>query len=289
MYLLQKKNHSAENCFKKIESEKRNSIKVKETNLNCYGCGTPGYYRSNCPTCNKKTVINSPQKLDFNTLQTTIIGRDVPTVNININGLNGEAFLDTAARTNVASSQLFKKLREKGVEFQKVFAEIILADGIPRKDMVHSTIVDIVIGKRIKRIRFICLSTAQNNRTLLGIDFLEQAGIVMDLAQRTWHFKDDPRKVFDFKRSAAKVENYVSLTEANVENHNAGGTALDAFMSWFEKSNSDDTESECPNDYSPEDIKKIFEDSLPTDYKTPEQKDFFPPLKKMKKEQESSR
>lgn len=79
------------------------------------------------------------------------------------------------------------------------------------------------------------MSNAKNNRTLLGIDFLEQAGIVMDLAQRTWHFKDNPNTIFEFKMQTAETENYVSLTEANVRNHNAECSALDSFMSWFEK------------------------------------------------------
>ncbi|XP_036346322.1 uncharacterized protein LOC118755602 [Rhagoletis pomonella] len=275
-----KKNHSVENCFKKMESEKKTTEKMKETTLSCYGCGTPGYYRSNCPNCNQKNPLRSPEKLDFNTIQTTVIGRNVPTVDININGLKGEAYLDTAARTSVASSKLYEKLKEKGVEFQKVFAEIKLADGIPRQQMVYSTIVDIIIGKRFKRIRFICLANAENNRTLLGIDFLEQAGIVMDLAQRTWHFKDDANTMFEFKMQSAEIKHSLSLSEANIRTHRENHNPINDFMSWFENTNSS---FESSYEYSPREIRDIFAGSIPENYEIPEQNDLFPPMKRVKK------
>ena len=191
-----KKNHTSETCYKKLEADRKGKPKVKESTISCYGCGLAGYYRSKCPNCNKKNPINSPERLDFNSIQTSIIGRNVPTVGINISGLKGTAYFDTAARTSVAGYTLFQKLKEKKAEFQKVVAEIVLADGVAKKEVVYSTIADIIIGGRFKRIRMICLPNAKGNRTLIGIDFLEQAGIVLDLAQRIWHFKDNPNSNF---------------------------------------------------------------------------------------------
>lgn len=101
-----KKNHTADVCYKRIEVEKKG--KPEESKINCYGCGAVGYYRSNCPTCNYKTVLESPKLLDFNSIQTTTVGRNVPTVHINVCGLNGVAYLDTAARTSIAGYYLFK-------------------------------------------------------------------------------------------------------------------------------------------------------------------------------------
>ncbi|KAI8115885.1 hypothetical protein CVS40_11969 [Lucilia cuprina] len=103
-----KRNHSADVCFKQIEQERKG--KQEEVKLSCYGCGATGYYRSNCPTCNNKTVSNmeSPKELDFISIHTTIVGRNDPSVNMNVNGLNGEAYMDTAARTSVAGHYFFK-------------------------------------------------------------------------------------------------------------------------------------------------------------------------------------
>ena len=68
--------------------------------------------------CNKKNPINSAERLDFNIIQTAIIGRNVPTVGINISGLKGITYFDTAARTSVAGYTLYQKLKEKKAEFQ---------------------------------------------------------------------------------------------------------------------------------------------------------------------------
>ena len=56
----------------------------------------------------------STKKLYFNTMQSTsaIVGIICPMVNININGLNGQAIFGTGARTSVAGYQLFQKLKE---------------------------------------------------------------------------------------------------------------------------------------------------------------------------------
>ncbi|XP_061393470.1 protein still life, isoforms C/SIF type 2-like, partial [Musca vetustissima] len=102
-----KKNHLAENCFKKIEAEKHKKVKANESKLNCYGCGMEGYYRSNCPNCNMKNEQEKP--LDFNSLHTTMVGSDVPLVDINVYALKGEAYFDTAARTTKPLSDLTKK------------------------------------------------------------------------------------------------------------------------------------------------------------------------------------
>lgn len=279
-----KRNHTADVCYKRIEKEKKG--KPEENKLHCYGCGAVGFYRSNCPTCNNKNVMESPKFLDFNSIETSIVGRNVPTVEINVNGLKGEAYLDTAARTSIAGYYLYKKLKEKEVNFQNVHAEITLADGMVKKEVVCSTIVDIIIANRLKRIRFICLPNAKDNRTLLGIDFLEQSGIVMDLAQRTWHFKDEPSKIFEFKRKPSKLQG-VGLGHVNISDNNATSSSkVDDLLSWF-ISNNESPESHTPkvnhcksNDYSPGGLFKIFEDSLPTNFEMPQEENLFPPLKK---------
>lgn len=266
-----KKNHLAENCFKKIEAEKHKHVKVSETKINCYGCGAEGYYRSNCPNCNKDSNNVKEQALDFNSLHTPLVGSDVPLVDVNINGLNGEAYLDTAARTSVAGFLLYQKLIQKGIPFQKVNAEIVLADGIARNEVVYSTLVDIIIGKRFKKIRFICLPNAIGNRTLLGVDFLKECGMVLDLAQHTWYFKDDPKQIFSFKSHSSVLKTSISMVEKIQEKPEE----LDAFLSWFENKN---------NEYSPGGINKIFESSIPDDIETPKNSELFPPLKKTRYE-----
>lgn len=277
-----KKNHTIDTCYKKIESDRRGNTKVQDNTINCYGCGAAGYFRANCPNCNNKNPNNSPEKLDFNSLHTTIVGRNVPTVAVNINGMEGEAYFDTAARTSVAGYKLFQKLKEKEVEFQRVAAEIVLADGIPREEIVYSTIVNIIIGKRIRKIRFICLPKAKGNRTLIGIDFLEQANIVLDLADRCWHFKDEPEKLFEFKMNKTSLVRSIPLTEANIKERDV----VNDYLTWFEKNNNTSTSvsPKEPLDYSPAGINRIFKDSVPLDYSPHVDSNLFPPMKRRKSE-----
>ena len=39
---------------------------------------------------------------------------------------------------------------------------------------------------------------AKQNRTLLGVDFLETAGIVLNIPQRYWFFEQQPDEHYDF-------------------------------------------------------------------------------------------
>ncbi|XP_059223466.1 uncharacterized protein LOC131997116 [Stomoxys calcitrans] len=247
-------------------------LKVQEMKLNCYGCGAAGYYRSNCPYCNKEKSQTTGEKLDFNSLHASLAGKDVPVTEININGLNGEAYIDTAARTSVAGQVLFEKLKQKGLPFKKVCAEIILADGIARTKTVYSTTANIIIGKRFKQINLICLPNAKGNRTLLGIDFLAECAIVIDLAQRAWHFKDEPKKTFLFKMQKAVSLNNISVDEKE-ETYRKD---VKDFFRCFEWSNAKS------NEYSPGFTNKVFGDSLPQDLETEQTSELFPPLKKTK-------
>lgn len=111
-------NPTIDTCYKKIEKDGKGSMKSKESTLNCYGCGASGYYRSNCPNCSKWSSTNATEKLDCNALHTAIVGRNVPTVGINIEGLDGEAYFDT--RTSVAGFTLYQKLRSKNIQFQSL-------------------------------------------------------------------------------------------------------------------------------------------------------------------------
>lgn len=71
----------------------------------------------------------------------------------------------------------------------------------------------------------------------------------MDLAQRTRHFKDDPKTIFEFKMQSTQVKHSTSC--------------------------------ESTYEYSPREINDIFSGSIPEDYKIPEQSNLFPTLKKV--------
>ncbi|GBM51282.1 hypothetical protein AVEN_225538-1 [Araneus ventricosus] len=59
--------------------------------------------------------------------------------------------------------------------------------------------VNVQIKNRVVRTKFIILPESKGNRTLLGLDFLQDAGVVLDLKSRKWYFSDNPHKSFPFE------------------------------------------------------------------------------------------
>lgn len=110
------KGHTIDECRKKQALENKDSTKVEtlpECNtVSCYGCGTSGVFRSNCPRCNPQKSTSSGKQLQFHYASITLVTHNVPIVNVYINGINGTAYLDTCARTNVATTTLYHILRK---------------------------------------------------------------------------------------------------------------------------------------------------------------------------------
>ncbi|GFV55264.1 retrovirus-related Pol polyprotein from transposon 297 [Trichonephila clavipes] len=64
--------------------------------------------------------------------------------------------------------------------------------------MALSTVVDLYIEGKVIATEFLVLHDAKGNKTLLGLDFLNAAGIVLDVQGRKWHFSGNPRKQYKF-------------------------------------------------------------------------------------------
>ncbi|GFV83486.1 hypothetical protein TNCV_982491 [Trichonephila clavipes] len=64
--------------------------------------------------------------------------------------------------------------------------------------MALSTVVDLYIEGKVIPTDFLVLPDVKGNKTLLGLDFLNAAGIVLDIQGGKWHFSGDPRKQYKF-------------------------------------------------------------------------------------------
>ena len=169
-----KKGHLTDVCRKRLAEQKADET-IKEPVITCYGCGAPGVYRSNCSTCKNKETPPKPvafysvqHKYEFQT--------KIPTIKVSIKGEEGYAYIDTAARCSIASAQLYKTLLRKGAQFDQRPTDITLADGTTKSSKLLITNVDILIGGRVLPIKLSVIPEAVDNRTLLGIDFLETIG-----------------------------------------------------------------------------------------------------------------
>ncbi|GFY31706.1 retrovirus-related Pol polyprotein from transposon 17.6 [Trichonephila clavipes] len=136
------------------------------TPMFCYGCGKPGYI--------KNAVFR-----------------------ININGVPGTAFADSEASHSIAGETLYSILLQQGTAFEKAAIFLSFADGIVTQKVLRTVQTVLLEGRKFKT-PFIILPDAKNNSTLLGVDFLGNAGILLNFRKNCWTFYNDSRKSYNF-------------------------------------------------------------------------------------------
>ncbi|XP_047027955.1 uncharacterized protein LOC124636045 [Helicoverpa zea] len=196
--------------------------------LRCYGCGKPDVVKSRCDVCNNKST--KPVEASFNNFSdndssyvriNNVTSRELyPMVDINVMGRHGVAVVDTGATHSLASPLLYRVLVDSGVSFSDTKRYVHLADGTQGWRHLLSAEVSIVIEGREIVCPMLVLPGA-NTKTLLGVDFLTRAGIIIDVARRVWTFADDPDVVYNF------VYSYVlSASDANTQRPASSDTGL---------------------------------------------------------------
>ncbi|GFX87524.1 retrovirus-related Pol polyprotein from transposon 297 [Trichonephila clavipes] len=105
---------------------------------------------------------------------------------------------DTGASHTIAGEKMFKFLQEHDVTFTNKMISFMMADGIRQTIMALSTVVDLYIEGKVIPTEFLVLPDAKGNKTLLGLDFLNAAGIVLNVQGGKWHFSGNPRKQYKF-------------------------------------------------------------------------------------------
>ncbi|GFY11488.1 retrovirus-related Pol polyprotein from transposon 297 [Trichonephila clavipes] len=173
-----------------FKNEGRNPIR-------CYGCGTPGVIKSKCPKCMRanemETAVNCMTlfNLNSNLYPTSVIV-------LKIFGEKIAVYADTSAFHTIAGEKIFKFLQEHDVTFTNKRISFMMADGIRRTIMALSTVVNLYIEGKVIPTEFLVLPDAKGNKTLLGLDFFNAAGIVLDVQGGKWHFSGNPHKQYKF-------------------------------------------------------------------------------------------
>ncbi|KAF9405862.1 hypothetical protein HW555_013567 [Spodoptera exigua] len=197
--------HTADVCRKKKRAEGTLSATVKDVSegqtqapspsqpkFSCYGCGAPGVYRSNCSTCKKSSSPVKKENVAFCAVDAPEETHSRPVVFVEVDGQKGTAFMDTCAKMSVASYSLYQSLLKSGCKFIEKTVDLTLADGIKKEQVVLVCKAVVNLNGRNIATRFIVLQEARDNRTLLGVDFLQKAGVVINMPQYTWSFIDEP-------------------------------------------------------------------------------------------------
>ncbi|GBM94810.1 hypothetical protein AVEN_69362-1 [Araneus ventricosus] len=122
-----------------------------------------------------------------------------PLLDIRIGDIHGRVCADTGATRSIAGELMFNSLRERGVDFQKMEVTMALADGSRTTMKSYTAPVSIDIEGRTVLIEMLALPKAKGNRTLLGTDFLEKSGIVLNLKNKRWYFSDKTHHRICFK------------------------------------------------------------------------------------------
>ncbi|GFX79830.1 retrovirus-related Pol polyprotein from transposon 297 [Trichonephila clavipes] len=105
---------------------------------------------------------------------------------------------DTGASCTIAGEKMFKFLQEHDVIFTNKRISFMMADGIRQTIMALSTVIDLYIEGKVIPTEFLELPEAKGKRTLLGLDFLIAAGIILDVQGGKWHFSRNLREQYKF-------------------------------------------------------------------------------------------
>ncbi|GFS58116.1 retrovirus-related Pol polyprotein from transposon 297 [Trichonephila clavipes] len=202
----------------RIPEKKIVDTKEDRTPVPCYGCGAPGIIRSRCHTCSpvrqKDTLSSSLNQSNFYSFSS----ENNPSSIIQISICNTEAAVcaDTGATHSVAGEKFYNLLKQKGLNFEVKTMQMTLDDGRTQTTEILTTSVDIGIQGKVIATELIILKNAKGNRTLLGIDFLTAAGIVLDLQRKQWYFTETSHRKYSFVKAPPNIN---ALLTVDTEPH----------------------------------------------------------------------
>ncbi|KAJ8936588.1 hypothetical protein NQ318_016882 [Aromia moschata] len=183
------------------------------TTITCFGCGKPGYIRSQCPNCRTNSTCNVVSSSSNGIQETTthtscidVLSTEIqpvsdtsrPLIEVNIEGKHGLAYVDSGARNSIAGYKLYTHFCEMNLPYKEKSQRMVLADGQPR--LVSTRIFEAIVvlqGRKIPT-TFIAIPEHTNSKTLLGIDLISNARIILNIPKWHWYFEDNPFMTFDF-------------------------------------------------------------------------------------------
>ncbi|GFS65076.1 transposon Ty3-I Gag-Pol polyprotein [Nephila pilipes] len=107
-----------------------------------------------------------------------------------VNGKWGTACTNSGASPSIPGETLYFLLQREGANFQKTRLSMSLADGDKSEVDVYITSGVIRLEGRVIRSPPIALPYVKGNRILLEMDFLQNAGIVLNLKHSHWFYSD---------------------------------------------------------------------------------------------------
>ncbi|GFU32506.1 retrovirus-related Pol polyprotein from transposon 17.6 [Nephila pilipes] len=199
---------------RKLHFQKGDKVKKEEpSEVVFYGCGTPGVIKPKCPSCKGKDQRNHGTFSSVIVQSASYLSKQLATLEVTINGVMGTACADTAATHSIAGETLYHILKKQGATFSTGSLTVTLADGSKIDREVNTNCVKIHLGGHTLPLNLVAIPEAKNNNTLLGMDFPESSGIVLNVKRKTWFFDDQPKRQFHF---AEQIQESCDAVKLNV-------------------------------------------------------------------------
>lgn len=161
--------------------------------VSCYSCGAPGVYRSNWSMCSNKPSTSSGTNLTSCAIGIRIDAQARPAVLISRwTDWITQRSLTLARRPVLRHFYCTKPSNYVALRPTSKWFYVTLADRIQRRHQVRTFDAAVNLVGRTFQNNFIVLPESRDNRTLLGIGFLKKAGFVLNFAQFTWTFIQEP-------------------------------------------------------------------------------------------------
>ncbi|GBM08326.1 hypothetical protein AVEN_101449-1 [Araneus ventricosus] len=170
--------------------------------------------QSKCPTCSKskgeaKASVNSVNLFSFEALISPS-----SLIVLKICGVESAVCADTDVSHFTVGEKLFYRPQSKNVKFKPKTISLTLADGTQSNVVALTTVVGLKVEGKVVPTELIVLPEAKGNRILLDTDFLQSAGIVLDILSGKWHFCENPQIQYPFYKVPSKNGNSTSISDS---------------------------------------------------------------------------
>ncbi|GFX07267.1 uncharacterized protein TNCV_2972441 [Trichonephila clavipes] len=155
-------------------------------------------YSHQVPTCNLNASQTGVATNHINAYTAQTRSPRLTLIDITFCGIKGRVCADTGSSHTIAGEKMFQIFKNKGLLFQETTLAMSLADGQQTTGEALTTQVMVEIEGRSVLTKFTILPKAKGNRTLLGTDFLNSAGLVLDVKNTCWYFWDNPTHKYPF-------------------------------------------------------------------------------------------
>ncbi|GBN71539.1 hypothetical protein AVEN_126347-1 [Araneus ventricosus] len=112
---------------------------------------------------------------------------------------------------HVLTAQKLKEKQKLLIQFKPKILSLTLADRIQSNVAALTTVVDLKVESKVLPSELIVLPEAKGNRTLLGTDFLQAAG---DVLNGKWYFCENPQIQYPFYKVPSNNENSKSFSDS---------------------------------------------------------------------------